>query len=127
MITALANGDWENVFSWDALQNQAEAVAKKAVGDLLQCCRDNAGDGDTTRRLVRINRVMAAFQKGKAQYEKYTKGYASRHVKSTVKEIIPALQRMKSDVQKVSQSKCVNAGQTGQVGEALGLLRLTLG
>ncbi len=121
MLTALKRGDWNTFFSANTVQSSLEKVASQAIGDVLQCCADNAGDGDTTDRLMNMNRTVAAFQRGKDVFDEYSGRYALTYIDDTIKTTIPELQRMKADAQRVSNSPCINQGQAGGGVQSRGL------
>jgi VanZ family protein len=122
IIQAIRTGDWESLFSLDALKSQLEGMARKLIGDLLQCCSDNAGDGDARRRLISMGTTVENLQKAKTVYDRYTRGFSERYLKTTYKTTIPALKQTKADVSRVSSSSCMNKGKSpGQASEAVGL------
>ena len=120
MLDALKRGDWKNFFSADALKSSLERTASQALGDVIQCCVENAGNGDTEKRLLNMNRTVAAMQRGKEVFDRFTGGYAIQHIRKTTKKTLPNLQKLKADTQKVSRSNCVNKGQPTS-GQSLGL------
>lgn len=125
IVDAIATGNWEGLFGLDALKNQLEAVALQAVGDLLQCCKDNAGDGDARRRLVRMGQAVQMRQRSKQVYDRYLKGFSEEYVKSTYGSTIPGIQGLKADVTRVSRAKCMTGG-TGTLPDQIKGSGLTL-
>jgi len=120
IVDSIMNGDIAALFSVDAVKRQVEATARKAIGDALQCCTDNAGDGDAAERLTNMSRVVQELQKGKEIFDRYTKGYADLYVKNVYKKQIPGLQQINRDVANVKRARCMNKGQTSAAGD-LGL------
>lgn len=120
MIDSIRNGDIASFFSIEAVTRQLEATARKAIGEVLQCCTDNAGDGDAAARLANMNRVMIDLQKGKDLFDKFTSGYSELYINSVYKKNIPGLQQMNRDVSTIQRAPCMNQGEAGDV-ESLGL------
>lgn len=121
MIDALKTGDLGSFFSATSVETQLESVARQAIGKLLKCCSDNAGDGDATNRLMRMNREMIKFERGKDIFDRYAGRYAENFIKNTTHTIIPGLRTMKSDVNRVGRARCINQGESGTA-QAPGLI-----
>lgn len=121
MVSDLKSGELNKFFTTDGFLNQLERVARATIGDVLRCCEDNAGDGDTETRLKRISKVMLAFQNGKDTYNKYVGKYAENYINDMQRRIIPDLQRMSRDVSRLGNSRCMNNGEEG-TGTSMGLI-----
>ena len=117
IVESIMNGDIASLFSANAVKRQVESTARKAIGDALQCCADNAGDGDAADRLTNMSRVVQDLQKGKEIFDRYTKGYADLYVKNVYKRQIPGLQQISRDVASVKRARCMNKGQAAETGD----------
>lgn len=120
MTDALRNGDFKSFFSGDMLQKMAESAARKTLADVMQCCEDNAGDGDLAEKAIKINGVLSSWQKGKDMYDRYTGRFNDEHLKETYRDTIPGLMRLNRDAATMTRSRCINSGQAG-VTKGLGL------
>jgi len=118
MTEALKNGDFKSFFSGDMLKKQAESAARKALGEVMQCCAQNQGDGDVQEKVIKTNRILQAMQKGKDFYEQYTLGFSTKHLKEVHEKIIPQLTQMKKDVAAMGQARCMNKGKQGTLSPA---------
>lgn len=113
LVGAVLEGDLSLIFSADALNASLEGMARKNIGQALQCCSDNAGDGDAARRLINMNKTLADIQKAKAVYDRYTLSFAADFIKRATTKTVPAWKRMQKDVAQVSRAPCMNQGKSG--------------
>lgn len=120
IVDAIMEGDVSSFFGTQAVTRQVESAARKALGEVLQCCTDNAGDGSVSQRLVRMNRTVQALERAKAVYDDYTTGYADRYVDAVYKNEIPGLRQINQDLSHIQRASCINQGEQGQLG-SLGL------
>lgn len=109
-VDAVRRGDWKSLLGVNALKSQLESMARKQIGDLLQCCQDNAGDGNVQRRLTRMGASVQTLQRGKELYDKYTKGFSERYLKSTYGTSVPGIKQLKADSVRISSARCLTKG-----------------
>ena len=117
MVDSLRKGDFKSFFSGDMLRKQAESAARKAIGSVLQCCAANSGDGSVNKKLLNMNRSMQSLQRSKDLHDRFTTGYAAKHLKETYDKTIPKFQRMKKDVASIKQAPCINKNTQGTLGQ----------
>lgn len=121
LVSAIQEGDLSQLFSTTALTGQLEGMARKNIGEIVQCCSDNAGDGDATRRLINMNKTLSGIQNAKAVYNRYTLGYAQEYLNRATTKTIPGWQQMRKDVTTISRAPCMNQGKGSSTGTQLGL------
>jgi hypothetical protein len=113
LVDAIYEGDIKKLFDINAITGMLEGVARKSIGDALQCCSQNAGDGDSASRLIHMNKILTDTQKAKAIYDRYTLSYAQSHLKELTTKSIPGWKRLQKDVTLISRAPCMNDGQPG--------------
>jgi len=120
LVDAIAEGDLSKLFDANAITGMLEGTARKNISEILQCCSENAGDGDASRRLIKMNKTLADIQKAKALYNKYTLSYAGDALKRITTKTIPGWKNIQKDVGRISRAPCMNKGQSS-AGSQLGL------
>jgi hypothetical protein len=108
---ALAKGDWKEFLGLNAMKAQLEKHTRELIGDLLQCCRDNAGDGDAAQRLLRMSDTVQDMERVKEHWDKYTGSFPSRFIQRSYSEVLPSFKSMKADTARLSTTRCMNTGE----------------
>jgi len=53
---------------------------------------------------------VQTLQRGKELYDKYTKGFSERYLKSTYGTSVPGIKQLKADSVRISSARCLTKG-----------------